>query len=188
MDSTLTGFVGVVAGALTTGGVQVVINARQRRNDALAAARITWGALSNAASVIEESVQEGEWLIGAQGLERSLSIWHEHRMAVARVVDGYGYQTLEVAFRRLGQTLEQAGSFDADGLHAVATDPTYPGDLVLFTEGRVVALRAARTRWERIRDPRKGSKLEARVKAANASAEVHLPLEGTDDTEDGAVT
>ena len=44
MDSGLIGFIGVIAGALTTGGVQLIVEHQNRRNDALSAGRLVWGA------------------------------------------------------------------------------------------------------------------------------------------------
>jgi hypothetical protein len=43
MDSALLGFVGVIAGSVTTGGMQCALAYLGRRNDSLAAARLVYG-------------------------------------------------------------------------------------------------------------------------------------------------
>jgi hypothetical protein len=178
MDTTLAAILGVVAGALTTTGAQLWITSRQRRNDALAAARVTWGALSDALAALEGTIEEGAWVIGAIGMERDLALWEEHRLAVARSVDGLGFRTLEVAFLRLRQTLEQAGSFDQAGLKAVLEDRRLAEDLRYLQEARKVALHAGLTRLERVRDPRKTKRLHARMSAATAVDATRVVADG----------
>jgi hypothetical protein len=55
MSTALVGFLGVVAGALTTGGAQAWLAANQRRNDALVAARVVWATLAEVVNFIRHA-------------------------------------------------------------------------------------------------------------------------------------
>jgi hypothetical protein len=89
---------------------------------------------------------------------------------MARSVDGFDYRVLEVAFLRLRETLEQAGSFDDAGLKAIAEDQRLQEDLAWFREARQVAWRAGLSRYERIRDPRRRKAVETRIRREVSAA------------------
>jgi hypothetical protein len=182
MDTAIAGILGVIAGAITTGGTQIWLVSRQRHNDALGAVRLTWGAFANAAALIERAADEGTWAIDTDALELAVSTWEANRMAVARAVDGLDFRTLEIAALQFRSTHKQAGSFDDAGLKRVTEDPGFPEGRAAFQEAVAVALRAGQTRWERIRYPRRRKKLNARLDAA---AQGYVT---TTDTEEVALT
>lgn len=180
VDAAVVGIIGVGAGALATSGTELWIRSRQRRNDALAACRLTWGALESALAVLNGASEGEGWGVGADGIERSLAVWHDNRIAAARSVDALGYRVLEVAFVRLSETLQQAGSFDDAGLQAVIGDPRLPEDLIWMRKAKAVALRGGQTGWQRLRDTRRLKKLQAEVEAELSSAE-NVPSKSPDE-------
>src|SRR4051812_8225047 len=182
MSSAAIGLLGVVAGAVATGGSQLAISLLQRRNDALAAARITWGVLENARLVLEGAEKDRVWAAGTQEMARGPSVWSENRLAVARSVDAFGYQVLEIAFLALAHTLEQAGEFDEAGLEAVIRDERFREDLFRIEKARLVARRAGQTWRQRLSHPRKVRKFEAELNAELASADSQSPAEEIEDS------
>jgi hypothetical protein len=171
MSSAVIAFLGVIAGALVTGGVQVWINWSQRRIDARASARIVWGALTDAVDMIEISTRYGSWGVGAEELlSERLDTWAEQRIALARVVDSHGYRVVEEAFigvRHVRVAMDQAVELgDSDRGFARIVQDEYAGMRMLYLKEAVaIAFRAGQGWWDRIREPRRREKLDKREAA-----------------------
>jgi hypothetical protein len=129
MEAALTGFIGVIAGAVTTGGVQFWISAQQRRNDALAAARLVYGALASATVELERTQLTKQW--GAADLALgppfagNRAVWSQQRERLARVLDPAGFHCVDGAF----DTLKNLD--DALTLAVRRGQPENPAEIVL---------------------------------------------------------
>lgn len=170
MSTALVGILGVVAGALTTGTVQLWLASKQRRIDARASARVVWGALADVIEVIEASKARGRWTTGHGELDNRLGLWAEHRLALARVVDSYGYRRIDTAFgvvRHMKSKIDiSAQEHPQDlGFKAILEDRHHEGRMLLLQEGATVAFCGGQSRWDRIREPRQDKKLDARMHA-----------------------
>jgi hypothetical protein len=165
MDVALIGILGVVAGSLTTGGVQAWIARRQRLVDARAAARVVWGALSDAVNILNQSQSEKYWTTGIDRLDDMIAVWSEQRITLGRVVDSYGYRVVDTAFsvlRDIEATTTQAQD-PVEGYNDVFEYKHHNWRMLALDEGCQVALRAGQTRWDRLRDPREVRRRKARV-------------------------
>jgi hypothetical protein len=171
MNSALIGLVGVIAGALATGGIQLWLASSQRRNDALAAARITWAALAEVVQIIRASEKLGRWRNGLPSFERyiarSLTLWDEQRQVLARAVDSYGFRRLEIAFanlRTMQEELAQYGQTRASdgGFMLIVNDQDHQTTMHAFLEALEIAARTGQSRWDRVIEPRREKDFKGR--------------------------
>lgn len=164
MNNALAGLVGVVAGAITTGGIQIWLASRQRRNDALASARLAWAALSEVVHELRASEVDGTWRTGLAGLEgtfeRGLAVWDEQRRALARAVNSYNFRRIEIAFsnvRTIQAELQHGLSEQLDdaGFGKVMDDPDHDATMYAFLEALEITQRAGRSGLDRFTEPRR---------------------------------
>jgi hypothetical protein len=104
MSTAVIGFVGVIAGALTTGGIQFVGEWLRRRNDSVAAARLVYGSLVDAELVIKSMEQYGRAAIvgtAVRPLQGHQAMWEAQRVSLARMLNIVGYQLVQSAFNNL---------------------------------------------------------------------------------------
>lgn len=155
MEAALTGLVGVVAGALTTGGVQSVVEWRRGRNEALASSRIVAGVLDDFLAMLEDSERSREWVAGMHQLDRRLSLWEEHEPVVARATDSFGFGRLHAAFahvrhvqlRLADPVMRQLPA--AQQVRAIVEDPSYAERVLAVRRGQCIASAAGRTLSDR---------------------------------------
>jgi hypothetical protein len=156
VDTALAGFIGVIAGALTTGGVQTWITSRQRRNDSLAAARLVYGSLGGAEKEIGLAEEFGQW--GSAATRERLfaahqTVWTEQRERLARVVDPGNFIIIDAAFdalRAIEETVAKArkeGASD-EGISWMTDDPGHDRRVWLINE----AIRVTEKAGRRMRD------------------------------------
>jgi hypothetical protein len=100
MGTALVGFIGVIAGAITTGGVSALLAFLSRRRGVLLAARVL------SATLLDASVRIGS-VVSSKNLGVSddwaplLLPWQEHRDNLALAVDPRVYRLVAVAFSNL---------------------------------------------------------------------------------------
>jgi hypothetical protein len=171
LDSWLIGLVGVIAGAIVTGGVQLLLADAQRRNDALAAARVAWSALAETTNVLRRSEECREWRSGLDPLrrilDRNLLIWDEQRVSLARAVDSYGFRRIEIAFsniRNLLESLSDADELPDRGFRLVVDDARHEETKLSLLEALEVLRRAAQGRRDRFIEPRREAAYRRRVR------------------------
>ena len=155
VDSALVGFFGVIAGALTTGVVQIGVESRRRRSEALSAARLVLVHLVSSHQVLETRRVKGFWIRGVgQGQRRfdaDLQVWAEQRERVATVVGTAAYTTLDSAFSNLGglddrmQRAGRRGRIEGEVLE------TWRSNLSHHEVAMDVAFEAGRSTSERLR-------------------------------------
>lgn len=168
VSNALIGFLGVIAGAVVTGGVQAWANWSQRHLDGRASARIVWGALTDTIDMIEMSRGFGGWGIGAEDLlSERLCTWGEQRIALARVVSSHGYRVIEEAFigvRHTRAAMDDAAARGvADRGFALVMQDQYAGMRLLYLkEASTIAFRAGQGRWDRLQEPRLRKSLNRR--------------------------
>ena len=164
MSNALVALVGVIAGAITTGGIQLWLASNQRRNDALAAARIAWAALSEVTHELRASEKIGAWRSGRDGfqakLARGLDVWDEQRVVVARAVNSYDFRRIEIAFSSLRtiQTELAHGlppQVDDGGFGRIIGDHDHQGTMHAFLEALEITQRAGRSGLDRLTEPRR---------------------------------
>jgi hypothetical protein len=171
VSSALIGLLGVIAGAVVTGGVQAWANWSQRHLDARASARIVWGALTDTIDMIEISPSFGGWGVGAEDLlSERLSTWTEQRIALARVVSSHGYRVIEEAFigvRHIRAAMDDAAAQgNADRGFALVMQDQYAGMRLLYLkEASAIAFRAGQGPWDRLKEPRLRRALDRREAA-----------------------
>jgi hypothetical protein len=150
MDSALFGFIGVVAGSLTTGGLGYATEWRTRRNDSLAAGRLVYGALVEVELTVTGAVEHGRFAPGRR-FTGQLALWEAQRGALARRLGVFDYQIVQAAFFHVRnyddvlQLAEQEG--DADhGVTRIRADPYYDERINTINEAQTIALDAG-SRW-----------------------------------------
>lgn len=99
MSSALFGFVGVIAGVLSSGGVQLFLGWRDRRRDARVAAAIVVADLAVSRLTLA-ALTKGEPPEETH-LERLLESWQEERRALASGVSPAEFHTIAAAFEAL---------------------------------------------------------------------------------------
>jgi hypothetical protein len=178
MDTTLAGFIGVVAGALTTGGVQTAVEWRRRRSDALAATRIVAGVLDEFLALLEDSEQSRSWAPGMRRIDARLALWDEHEQAVARAVDSFGFGRLHAAFANMRHVQFKLAEQEAQQLaparqvEAIVSDPAHQDRLLSWRRAQCVAASAGRTLGDRITwTAWREQRLDSKVRRAFAAAE-----------------
>jgi hypothetical protein len=157
MDSALFGFVGVIAGAVTTGVVQSTAEWRKRRNDSIAAARVVYGALIDADLTVGAVMKYGRAAIGTNDrlLERHQAVWGAQRDSMARVLNVVDFHMVQASFSNLqhmDDTLEKArlARDDDGGVAALRNDPNYSDIVDTLREAERVSLAAGRTLRDRL--------------------------------------
>jgi hypothetical protein len=157
VDAALTGFIGVAAGALTTGVVQTWIGSRQRRNDSLAAARLVYGSLALADTTITTAETHGQWGSAATRgrlFARQQLVWEEQRERLARVVDPTSFHIINAAFeglRDIEETVADArekGESD-QGVPRVIHDQNHGQRVAHIKQAMYITAKAGRRLWDR---------------------------------------
>jgi hypothetical protein len=155
VDSTLIGFIGVIAGAVTTGGVQAVLAYIGRRNTSLAASRMIYGALVEVDQALEAFTSWGH-IPAAASFSRQIEMWEAQKEHLARVSDLVDYQILQAAFSNIGyiddaiETAHQAGEGDG-GLTRLRKDPSHSGRIETIRQAELIGLRSGRRFVDRLK-------------------------------------
>jgi hypothetical protein len=115
MSDAVIALLGIVAGGLLSGAVQLVVTWRERRNRSRAAARILFSNLWAAREAYEYALAAGAWW------DRSLprGDWAKYRDQLAAGMDGVSFQRVSQAFYSLNSQddARQAGRpFDRDSM------------------------------------------------------------------------
>jgi hypothetical protein len=126
MDTALIGFVGVIAGALVTGGVQGVLAWNGRLLEARASAKLIYGTLFEMAACLT-GIEEADALPeGAIRWLPNISAWEQSRSALARVVGPEDFHTVARAFANFAadrvtieEMFEETSGQDVDGARLV---------------------------------------------------------------------
>lgn len=168
MDSGLIGFIGVIAGALTTGGVQLIVEHQNRRNDALSAGRLVWGALADADVTITKAAATGTWgHVGDEPgiFERHLQVWESQRQALARASNRADFHIIAAAFATLhnmNDVIEDATTSGvADrGLSKIVNDPDCKTRIKLLNDAETAAMKAGSSLIDRAFEKRNMKRLE----------------------------
>jgi hypothetical protein len=152
MDSALIGVVGVIAGSLATGGVQLLLAWRTRHTDAIASARVVYSALADVTASVEGARLAGKWGVGGPQLfQEHAATWQTHRTALARTISAMDFHHIQVAFidiRHIANTRKKA--FDEglpdEGLTLVLNDRFLDSRLRKLDRARLLAFKAGE-RW-----------------------------------------
>jgi hypothetical protein len=147
MDSAFIGFIGVVAGAATTGGLGYAVEWRTRRNDSLVAARLVYGALVEVELTVASAVEHKSFA-PSRRFNDQLALWDGQRAALARKLGVYDFQIVQAAFsnvRNYDDVLQLAEQEDdADhGARRISGDPYYSARLDTINEAQIIALDAS---------------------------------------------
>jgi hypothetical protein len=145
MDTAIIGFLGVIAGAATTGGVQSILAYTGRRNDSLASARLVYGSLVEVGKALELFDQWGH-IPASTSFKRQTTIWDAQKETLARVLDVVDYQLIQGAFSNIGymddalQDARQAQDHDG-GLARLRSDPGHSARVHRLQEATGVAFK-----------------------------------------------
>ncbi len=187
MDSGLIGFIGVIAGALTTGGAQLIVEERKRRNDALSAARLVYGALAEAEAMISYATETGSWgsRTGRTLFEPHIAVWHAQRESLARVVGTLDFHSIGSAFNDLSHmddVISRAfGVMVPDrGVSQVLADPEHGNRMLNLNQAEKAAYRAGRTVSDRVFYLRDKKRLRTLLAGPRQIAAVASESEGDD--------
>jgi hypothetical protein len=107
------GVLGVAAGSLAAGGVQLLTAHLDRGRSARAAARLIYMDLAMAKAALASAVTKSFWnpYINWQGFHQA---WSEHRTALALVLSTTEFTTVDSAFSGIGHIASIRATFDAD--------------------------------------------------------------------------
>jgi hypothetical protein len=147
MDTALIGFVGVIAGAATTGGLQYAAEWRTRRIDSVVAARLVYGALVDVEKAVAAGVDQRRFPQGAR-FTGQLMLWDNQRLALARKLGVVDFNIVQAAFlsvRHYDDVLELAGE-DKSGDHGaerIASDLEYDKRVEGINRAQLIALDAS---------------------------------------------
>ena len=160
----LVGFVGVIAGALVSGGVQAALAYNARRLESRTAARMLYMNLFEAHSQMHRILAASDWRVSsASDLEfggswqRFESSWEIHQEALARVLDADSFFSVTLAltsikrtgvrqanriqdFRERGATSAPLNDVDKDSVR---------GSMTSIDTAEGVVWRSTRPRWRR---------------------------------------
>jgi hypothetical protein len=100
LSSALIGVIGVAAGALATGGVQAYLNARERRINAVASARLLWVELRWTCITLQETLKHGAWPL-EQLIAPTLQLWEMEKKAMSRATNNREFERLAGAIAHL---------------------------------------------------------------------------------------
>lgn len=148
MSEALVGFIGVAAGALTTGGVDALARWQVRRLSARGAARMIHWDLVWANEVILDAIESAPPQWWPDDLALGTEAWDKYREELARsAISGKDYGTLHAAFLHIDD-------FERDRRAGVdfpkVTDAVAAGVIEIAKAGDT-ALRLSEGRWERLR-------------------------------------
>jgi hypothetical protein len=158
MDPAIIGFLGVVAGVLTTGGVQSFIQWRGRSNDSLAAARLVYGSLVEAQNMLVAYENVGRFP-PHDSFERQLAVWEEQKERLARVLDVLDFQRIQAAFSNLRYMEDIVRNAKREnrpdgGMGAILADPSYHVRIKSLSDADLIALDAGRGFRDRRKEPK----------------------------------
>lgn len=134
MGVALIGFLGVIIGALVTGGIQTVQAWSQRRGESSAAARLLVFVLFEASSQINAAINTKAWSLVDEDWERYSKAWADNRGALARVLSGQDFADVAGGFL----AVEMAASRRLGGMKQLS-DPTQQSSL--FGDPQIAVLR-----------------------------------------------
>jgi hypothetical protein len=124
VEELLAALIGIVAGAVATGGVQTWHKARDRKLAARVAARLILGDLYIAEHTVGRIVEGGHWPDrNMPTFESELDVWVENRQAFAAAVDATDWTLVAAAYKDLvdlPEVAEAGRGFTADELRALA--------------------------------------------------------------------
>jgi hypothetical protein len=156
MDTALIGLVGVIAGAILTGGIQVAVGWFDRRLAARSSARLLYTELHAADEIIGALLETPIWSRMIFDWRQPGAMWEKHREALARVLATDDFLKVSSAFSSIAN-LAQASELDAQrpASTPMGAPPRFsvPNDILdLYgtqteTAMRVI-LKAAYTWWE----------------------------------------
>jgi hypothetical protein len=175
MSSALVGFIGVIAGAVTTGGVQATVGWLGRRSDAVAAARLVGTALDDIIVTLQIAQDRGSWPKGAERIDQFMATWQEHQGALARSLDAIEFDLVAQAMgvvRLIGDTRAEAAARGerTEGLAELLADRSTWDLRVRVIEGGVHRLTVAGRRvQDRVRKRLMPWRMEAAVEAIDGS-------------------
>jgi hypothetical protein len=98
VDNALIGVLGVIGGALATGGVQLGLASRARHTDAIAAARMLFAALAEAEACLRSGKKTGSWGASENQFKTPLVAWGEYRVPFARGVTSSVFERVARGF------------------------------------------------------------------------------------------
>jgi hypothetical protein len=129
MTEALFGLLGVLVGGVLGGGVQVAVAARERRQEARAAARLVFRDLWLAQDMLEAATRAETWW--DPGFAIPLDDWRTYRKALASALPAEAWTTVDGAFhglRVIEDARRQDVEADADD-HFEAVQERIPEDL-----------------------------------------------------------
>jgi hypothetical protein len=152
MDSALfAGLIGVIAGSLTTGGLQYAADWRTRRSDSLVAARLVYGALIEVEKTITTGVEHGRFLPNTR-FTHQIELWEAQRVALARRLNATEFYIVQTAFtniRNYDDLLQREQERASDyGLATLRGEPHYQHRLNTISRAQDIAIDAGSTRWD----------------------------------------
>jgi hypothetical protein len=98
MTEFLAALIGVVAGALASGGIQTWQVSRDRKLAAKVAARLLTGDLLRCQETVKVMLGGGRWPTSPTGFKKQYDNWLDQRLAFATAVDGYEFNSVGAAF------------------------------------------------------------------------------------------
>lgn len=117
MGTALVGFVGVIAGVVSSGGIQAFLGWRDRKRDARVAAAMIFADLAIAYRALEPLLDGDP--PNAVHLERYLERWQEERRTLAAGVNPDDFHRITLAFKNLDEYIVR-GAGVPDKLHALS--------------------------------------------------------------------
>ncbi len=100
MSSALIGFIGVIAGVLTTGGIQAVLGWRDRKHQARVAAEMIFSDLALAEVTLESAIAM-DTDPALERLTRYVASWPAERRALAAGITPRDFHLIAIAFKTL---------------------------------------------------------------------------------------
>lgn len=155
MDTALIGLVGVIAGAILTGGIQATVGWFDRRLSARSSARLLFMEMHIANDAIGELLKNPNWSRMIIDWHEPGMMWEKHREALARVLGTDDFLKVSATFSSIAN-LARARDLDAE-----RATPSPGGSLPFSVPNDVldsygtqtetamrIILKAAYTRWE----------------------------------------
>lgn len=112
MDTAIVGLIGVIAGAIVTGGFQALRAASARSLNSRTAARLMISPLMDARSSLVAVLKLQDWGREGYDWERLLAPWREHRDPLVRALPTDACLTLTITFAELESLIAVRGSVD----------------------------------------------------------------------------
>jgi hypothetical protein len=133
MSEVLAGLIGVIAGGLVTGILQVIQTSRARRLECRVAARVILADLIRIGGTVEQQAGVPNWRDDPVNFDREFAVWAAQREALAAGVTTYDWYAVAMAYKHLEVMTD-------------VCDPDQP-----LTKGHRDGLRIAAIRVERAR-------------------------------------